>query len=75
MSNFEKWKAARAFFYDAMRAYNEACIAATGARDKRGAAWESLVEAATSLSPDEREKAAEYEFGPTNTSGNRKSET
>lgn len=63
MSNFEKWKTARAAFYATEDAYNAAHNSVIDAGEKRAAAWDALTIAARTLSPDERKQAAEFEFG------------
>ena len=64
MSNLDAWKTAKEAFEDAEGEYLAARNATIDAGNKRGHAWEALVQAASTLSDDERRQAAEYEFGP-----------
>jgi hypothetical protein len=52
MSNFEKWKAAKAAFEATERVYSAAHQGAIDAGAKKSKAWEVLVAAARNLSPD-----------------------
>jgi hypothetical protein len=64
MSNFDVWKATKAAHESAEREYLAARDATISAGNKRGEAWEALVQASRSLSADETKQAIEFEYGP-----------
>jgi hypothetical protein len=64
MSNFEKWKAAKAAFDATEGIYNSAHNALIDAGWKRARAWDALAAAANKLTGAEKMMAADFEYGP-----------